>query len=87
MMIYPETKRYPELFEKLNTNSICFKINCFYVFFNGIIAYYNGRGWWKRQEDGTWKKDYTLERWADDAAYGIAIISDDIAAEYGFTAP
>lgn len=86
-MEYPETKRYPELYERLNTNSVCFKNFMFYVFKWGGIVYADDMYWYSRKDDGTWEIDYEAERRAMDAAYGIAEIPDKAAAEYGFKAP
>lgn len=86
-MEYPETKRYPELYERLKTFGICLKNFRFYVFSTGEIVYTDDRHRYSRGKDGNWKIDYESERRAMDAAYGIAEISDSIAAEYGFKAP
>lgn len=87
-MSYPEAKRYPELYKRLNKNSgVCFKNFLFYVFETGDITYTDDIGWYVRNEDGKWKKDYEVERRAMDAAYGIVEIPDDVVEEYGFKAP
>lgn len=86
-MEYPETKRYPELYERLKTFGICLKNFRFYVFSTGEIVYTDDRHRYSRGKDGNWKIDYESERRAMDAAYGIAEIPDSIAAEYGFKAP
>lgn len=86
-MEYLETKRYPELYERLKTFGICLKNFRFYVFSTGEIVYTDDRHRYSRGNDGNWKIDYESERRAMDAAYGIAEISDSIAAEYGFKAP
>lgn len=86
-MEYPETKRYPELYERLKTFGICLKNFRLYVFSTGEIVYTDDRHRYSRGKDGNWKIDYESERRAMDAAYGIAEISDSIAAEYGFKAP
>lgn len=72
---YPETKRYPELYERLKTFGICLKNFRFYVFSTGEIVYTDDRHRYSRGKNGNWKIDYESERRAMDAAYGIAEIS------------
>ena len=85
---YPESKFYPELYERMKHNSSSFDwAEYFYVSVTGMIAYYDGVFWLTRDKNGNWNKDYWVEDKVFEGTYDFVRIDPEVSKEYGFKKP